>query len=170
MKRSLFFWQFIGFTFVCVLGTILHFLYDWTNLKVLSFISAVNESTWEHMKIIFFPSLIFAVFQYFFFSSEYKNYWCIKFLGILISLLSIPIIFYTTIGIFGSSPAWFNILSFFLSSGISFFIETMLFKSGRPECKIHAIPIILLLLILISFIVFTIFPLNIPLFIDPRTV
>ena len=62
MRKNLFWWQFAGFTFVCLLGSLLHFLYDWTGGSiVVAPISAVNESTWEHMKLFFLPALIFAV-------------------------------------------------------------------------------------------------------------
>ena len=61
MKRSLLLWQVFGLTFSAVLGTLLHFLYDWTDLEFLKPISAINESTFEHMKILFFPMLIFAI-------------------------------------------------------------------------------------------------------------
>ena len=43
MKRSLPFWQFAGFVFTGVFGTLLHFLYDWTDSKFSALFSAVNE-------------------------------------------------------------------------------------------------------------------------------
>jgi hypothetical protein len=63
MKKNLFIWQLVGYTFATVLGTILHFLFDWTSAYFFTPIAAVNESTWEHMKILFFPLLIFAIFH-----------------------------------------------------------------------------------------------------------
>ena len=64
MKKDLFLWQFGGFVFTVVLGTILHFLYDLTNQSVLvAPFSAVNESTFEHMKLMYFPMLIFSLIQ-----------------------------------------------------------------------------------------------------------
>ena len=63
MKKRVAFWQFAGFTVAVALGTILHFLFDWTGSFALAPVSAVNESTWEHMKILFFPMLLFAAVQ-----------------------------------------------------------------------------------------------------------
>ncbi len=65
MKRNIDLWQLVGFAFVSLIGTLLHFLYDLTGYKLTALFSAVNESTWEHMKLIFFPMLAFAVIEYF---------------------------------------------------------------------------------------------------------
>ena len=63
-KRSLALWQFGGYVFTSALGTLLHFLYDLTGENVaVSFFSAVNESTWEHMKLLFFPMFLFSLFD-----------------------------------------------------------------------------------------------------------
>ena len=78
MKRNLLLWQFGGLTFATALGTILHFVFDWTGWAFVAPISAVNESTWEHMKILFFPMLIFALIQYPFFKEESPGVWWIK--------------------------------------------------------------------------------------------
>ena len=49
-------WLIAGFIFTAVFGTLSHFFYDWSNENVLiGLISPVNESTWEHMKLLFFP-------------------------------------------------------------------------------------------------------------------
>ena len=64
MKQDLFLWQFSGFSLSSLGGTLLHFLYDWTNESILiAPFSGVNESTWEHMKLLFFPLFLFALIQ-----------------------------------------------------------------------------------------------------------
>ena len=84
--RDVTLWSFSGFSLVSLGGTILHFLYDWTNESLLiAPFSGVNESTWEHMKLLFFPLFIFALFQSFFFK-EYKNFWWIKLFSTLLGL------------------------------------------------------------------------------------
>ena len=169
MKRNITFWQIIGFSFVSLFGSLLHFLYDWTSQNPLvALFSAVNESTWEHMKLLFFSSLIFAVFQSFFFK-EYKNFWHIKLIGILTGLVAIPILFYTYNGAFGKSPDWINILIFFISAGMSFLLETYLFKRGAFFFKAPLVPIIILSVICFLFFIFTFLPPKIPLFECPVT-
>ena len=62
MKRKLRRWEIVGFAVTGLLGTLLHFVYDWTGeMRVAAAFSAVNESTWEHMKLLFVPFLVFTV-------------------------------------------------------------------------------------------------------------
>ncbi len=167
MKRSIVLWQSIGFAAVSVLGVILHFLYDWTGSTFAALFSAVNESTWEHMKLIFFPMLLFAIVQYLFVGKEYKAFWCIKLKGTLIGLALIPILFYTLQGVFGSTPDWINIAIFFVSVLAGFTYETKQFQNGSPLCKSNASAIFILFLIAVCFAIFTFVTPEIPLFRDP---
>ena len=70
MKNDLLIYQVVGLTFTALLGTILHFLYEWTNLLFVAPISAVNESTWEHMKLVFIPSFLFSIIQSFIYKKD----------------------------------------------------------------------------------------------------
>ena len=168
MKKSVFIWQLVGFTFTSVFGTLLHFLYDLTggSLFVAPF-SAVNESTWEHMKLVFFPMLIFAIIENHFLGKERKDFWCVKLLGILSTLIMIPVFFYTYNGVFGPSPDWVNILIFFTSAGLAFFFEWWLFKKNCVSCKSPTTAVLTLCAIAFLFAFFTFVTPEIPLFLDP---
>ncbi|MBR5438711.1 MAG: hypothetical protein IKV61_00640 [Clostridia bacterium] len=168
MKRSLFLWQFGGFTFAVVFGTLLHFLFEFTGSTLVTPISAVNESTWEHMKILFFPMLFYAIFEWFFLKKEYGNYWNAKLFGTLLGVELIPILFYTFKGCFGAPPDWLNILFFFVSAFLAYYYEALILKSGKYK-KFNVISIILLFLTAVLFIVFTYFTPRLPLFLDPVT-
>ncbi|WP_286082764.1 DUF6512 family protein, partial [Parablautia intestinalis] len=53
----------IGIIFVLLAGTLAHFVYDWSgNHAVIGLFTPVNESIWEHMKLLFFPMLLYAFF------------------------------------------------------------------------------------------------------------
>ena len=169
MKRSLALWQLGGYAFTAVLGTLLHFLYAWTDCIAVTPISAVNESTWEHMKLSFFPTLIFAIIQWRFFKEEYPSFWCVKLIGVLVGLVLIPVLFYTYNGAFGKTPDWLNILFFFLATGLSYLIEGWLFKRGALSCPAPWLSILLLVGISLAFFVFTFSPPKLPLFLDPVT-
>ncbi len=55
----------IGFFVVGILGTLFHFVYDWSGqLWLVGLFVPVNESTWEHMKLLFIPMLIYIMFGY----------------------------------------------------------------------------------------------------------
>ena len=168
LKSDIHLWQFVGFAITSFLGTALHFLYDLTKNPLAALFSGVNESTWEHMKLLFFPMFLFAVLQSFFIGKEYQNFWCIKLKGILLGLAAIPILFYTLQGIFGTTPDWINIGIFFVAAAVTYIYETRLFKKGSMPCKLRLWTFIALCLIAVAFWVFTFLPPNIPLFQDPN--
>ncbi len=166
MKRNIDLWSLIGFGVVSLLGTLLHFLYDIFPSPLTALFSGVNESTWEHMKLLFFPMLLFAVVQSFFFREEYENFWCIKLRGTLLGLVLIPVLFYTLRGVFGETPDLVNITIFFLSAGAAYLYEAGQFKKGSVSCpRLWAIGT--LALIAVAFFLFTFNPPAIPLFQDP---
>ena len=50
-----------GAILVCAMGTLAHFVYEWSgNNPVVGLFCAVNESTWEHIKLLFFPMLLYT--------------------------------------------------------------------------------------------------------------
>lgn len=167
MKRDLTLWQFGGFALTTLAGTLLHFLYDWTNESVwVAPFSGVNESTWEHMKLLFFPLFLFALIQSGFFKDN-RAFWCVKLVGILTGLVLIPVLFYSYNGAFGKSPDWVNIAMFFVSAGMAFLLETRLFKNNTLPCKHPWIAFGILCLIAVLFVIFTFETPRIPLFQDP---
>ena len=167
MKRNISLWQICGFVFTGIFGVILHFLYDWTDKSIIiAPFSGVNESTWEHMKLLYFPLFIFALFQSRYFNDR-KDYWCVKLSGILAGLISIPVLFYTYNGAFGKSPDWLNITMFFISAAFAFILETVLFRKGGLKCKHSTTALFIICFIGILFIVFTFSVPEIPLFQDP---
>ena len=156
-----------GLTFTAVFGTLLHFVYDWTGNIAFAPISAVNESTWEHMKILFFPMLAFALLQARFCAKSVKSFWQIKFYSLSFGLLLVPVFFYTLNGMFGNYPDWINIGIFFLSAFLGYLLEYRLFNAEFESKLPKAVAIAFLVLIGLTFSVFTFFPPQIPLFKDP---
>lgn len=167
MKKDIPLWQYAGFVFTAVFGTLLHFLYDWTGGSVLvAPFSAVNESTWEHMKLLYFPMFVFALIQSRFFR-ERKDYWCVKLAGIMMGLVLIPVLFYTLNGVFGKTPDWVNIAIFFVSAAVAFIVETRLFKKDSINCSAALLAVAVIILIGVLFVIFTFATPQIPLFRDP---
>lgn len=49
---------------VVVLGVVLHFAWEWSGRSsVVAVVAAVNESTWEHLKLAFWPALLLTPIQ-----------------------------------------------------------------------------------------------------------
>lgn len=169
MKRSIVLWQWMGFAVTAFFGTILHFLYEWLGDAVwIAPFSGVNESTWEHMKLLFWPMFIFAIAESFFFR-EREDFWSVKVRGILLGLVLIPVLFYTYNGVIGHSPDWINIAIFFISAAISYFYEMRLFNSEKIHRRTHGAAIAVLCAIAALFVVFTFFTPELDIFKDPIT-
>lgn len=169
MNRSVRLWQLVGFAVTSLGGTLLHFLYGWLGEAVwVAPFSGVNESTWEHMKLLFWPMLLFAVVQSFFFKDR-RDFWCIKLRGILLGMVLIPMLFYTCNGVVGKSPDWFNIAIFFVAAAAVYMYEARLFEGSRVRCGSQKWAMAALGVPAVLFVVFTFFPPEIGLFLDPLT-
>ena len=169
MKRQIGAWQLMGFALTSLGGTILHFLYDWLGeASWIAPFSGVNESTWEHMKLLFWPMLLFSIVQSFFFKDR-EFFWCVKLRGTLLGLVMIPIFFYTYNGVIGKSPEWLNIAIFFASAAAAFLYETRLFNAEKAGCRSPKSAIAALSVIALLFVVFTFRTPEIGIFRDPLT-
>ena len=169
MKRSIGIWQLVGFAATSLIGTLLHFLYDWLgNAAWIAPFSGVNESTWEHMKLLFWPMFLYAIIQSFFFKDR-EDFWCIKLKGTLLGLVLIPVLFYTYNGVIGKSPDWLNISIFFISAAIAYIYETRQFNDGATICKNPKAAITVFCVIAALFVVFTFKTPEIGIFRDPLT-
>ena len=169
MKRSIGLWQLCGFAATSLVGTLLHFLYEWLGEAIwIAPLSGVNESTWEHMKLLFWPMLLFAILQSFFFKDR-RDFWCVKLCGILLGLLLIPVLFYTYNGVIGESPDWINIVIFFISAAVAYLCETRLFRTEKLCCRSSKWPIAVLCIIAVLFVIFTFATPQLEIFRDPLT-
>ena len=169
MKRQIGLWQLVGFAFTALGGTLLHFLYDWLSGAIwIAPFSGVNESTWEHMKLLFWPMLLFAVVQSFFFRDR-VDFWCIKLRGILLGILLIPILFYTYNGVVGKSPDFINIAIFFITAASAYLYEYKRLQGSFTPCKKPNAAIAILIGIALLFVIFTSMPPALNVFKDPLT-
>ena len=76
MKKNIIL-KFIIFSgiFVMILGTLLHFTYEWSgNNTFVAAFSAVNESTWEHLKLLFYPMFLTTIIGYFYLGKTSPNF------------------------------------------------------------------------------------------------
>ena len=169
MKRTVWLWQLFGFAAVSLLGTLLHFLYEWSGGAIwLAPFCGVNESTAEHMKLLFWPMLAFAVFERRFFKDR-RDFWCIKLSGIAFGLFLIPFLFYGYNGVIGKSPDWVNITIFFVSAALAYIYESEKFRKSSTPCKNPQLALLTMIVIAVLFTLFTFAPPPIAIFRDPLT-
>lgn len=168
MKNNLSRWQLGGFVFTSVFGVLLHFAYDWSGENsFIALFSGVNESTWEHTKLLFFPMFIFSLIESRFIAKDHKNFWCTKLLGTLLGILLIPAIFYTYNGAFGKSPDFVNIGIYFAAAAAVYVFEARRMQKECSFCLPRGLCLVLLCLIALLYMILTGTPVKIPLFLDP---
>lgn len=168
MQKKLFKLSIAGFVFVSIIGSISHFVFKWSgyNLAVGLFFP-VNESTWEHLKLLFLPYLIWSLIEFYLLKKE-NGIFISKLIGSISGMAAIVIFFYTYTGVLGKSIEIVNILSFFIGVGIAFLIDYYLIKSKKfSSTKLDTIAIAAFIAIGAVFLIFTIAPPFIPLFKDP---
>ena len=153
-----------------IIGTILHFTYELSgeNNFVASF-SAVNESTWEHLKLVFFPMLILGIIEYFVVKKESNNYIEAKTIGIFTAICFIIVFFYTYTGILGTNFFVIDILTFILSIIIGEYVAYRLMTIENQSTTLSKVLSIgILIFLLLCFIIFTYNQPKVNLFKDPR--
>ena len=156
----------IGFIVTSVLGIISHFVYEWTGGGFLiGLFFPVNESTWEHMKLVFFPMLLFSLVAGKKMERKYPCIYNAMFTGILVGLALIPTLFYTYSGILGFDVAWVNIAVYLLSVLVAYLVVYRV----AMTCS-NKNPMILRIVIyafLVAFMVFTVYPPELGVFYAP---
>lgn len=108
---------------VSVIGTLAHFVYDWSGQNsFVGLFTPVNESTWEHMKLLFFPMLFVSAAVWLHFRKAFPYIGSSLLTGLLAGTALIPILFYTYQGILGFTITTVDIAIFYISVIAAFFI------------------------------------------------
>lgn len=160
-------WEVAGFIFTLVCGSLLHFVYKWSNKnRIVGLFSPVSESVWEHLKMLFFPMLLFSAVEYFAGGYRYSNFITSKSFGLALGLLTIVVVFYTYTGIVGKNYLIADILTFIagVAAAYGYSWYSINNNPGNPIAGI-----ILTIALLAAFLLFTYDHPKLKLFIDPIT-
>lgn len=168
MNKKLKKYELLGIIFTILMGIILHFTYTWSGSNsFVALFSAVNESTWEHLKLLFFPYILYAIFEYFTIGKHYPDFATAKLFGAIIGIITIPVLFYLYKIILGHDYLAVDILIFILSVIIAYSVSYFVLK--YLSLNLHYVSIILILFMIILFFIFTCSPPKIFLFEDPTS-
>lgn len=156
-----------GLFFTLLFGNLLHFVYDWTGQADWSaYLSAVNESTWEHMKLLAVPWLVWTVVTI----AANRSAATIlpRTAGLLTGLLAIPLLFYTYTGILGRSVDVVNVLIFQAAVLLAYLVSISLQKSSAfASLPWQILGVLIHLAAVFFFVLWTVAPPDLPLFVDP---
>ena len=168
-ERTILYYEILGMVFIIILGSLLHFTFEWSNYNSLvGIFSAVNESVWEHLKIGFWPTMLFAIIEYWFLKKYSNNFW----LGKAVCVCVIPVFIaaafysYTT---FLEESLLIDISIFMIAIVIGQLVSYKLLTYRKLSEKFTNISLIVLAVWGLAFAVFTFYPPHIPLFQDAVT-
>lgn len=160
----------LGILFTFAAGSLLHFAYAWSDEALLfALLTPVNESPWEHLKLLFTPMLLFGIWEYASYGREQKNFIPATVFSMYLGMGVILTAFYTYSGILGRNTLPADIFVFFLGIVTAYFWRLRAFWKNRfSSVGMQRIGIFLLALLFTAFFLFTFLPPGLPLFQSPE--
>lgn len=159
----------ITFAVIGALGTLCHFGFEFFGKSYAgALIFPVNESVWEHMKLIFYPSAVFFLIEYIIFKPDSGGYWPSSLFGIYYGMLVIAVIYYTVSGIVGRNIDFVNILSYYI--GVAAMLKKRNLLMKHPVYGSESVKAIAAALAVITVLLFSVWSFNPPslgIFISP---
>lgn len=168
-SKIIFRWELAGVFFLIIAGSLLHFVYEWSNYNpVVGVFSPVNESVWEHLKMGFTSLIIFSIIEYWFLGGKVHNFISAKALGILGLELTIVVGFYVYTSIIGTHILFVDILLYVIGCALCQVISCNVLTRTEFTPFAKYVNAGILLALGVSFIVFTFYTPKLPVFKDSR--
>jgi hypothetical protein len=167
-------WIILGIPVLFIIGSLMHFAYDWSGEStIVGIFTPVNESIWEHLKMTFWPMLIWWFIGYFILNKRITisvHQWFVSCsVAEIVCLLVIVSFYYTYTGAFGIESLILDIFSLFLGIALGQLIALHIYKYGKNSNYFFQYAIAILVLMALAFTIFTFYPPQIPLFMDSTT-
>lgn len=154
--------------FIIILGSALHFAFEWSgNQAIVGVFSAVNESVWEHLKLAFWPALLFMLIEYALLKKTFNNFALAKTVGVYVMVITIPIIFYSYTAVIGDN-FFMDILTFVIAVIIGQLVSYRLLTHHKLSQYFNIVALFALVVLGLAFMLFTFYPPQISIFRDPR--
>lgn len=166
-NKSVFLFEIFGMIFIILLGSMLHFTFELSGFNpVVGIFSAVNESVWEHLKIAFWPALLYLFLEFRHVYRKSNNFFFAKAIGIYLIMLIIPVIFYSYTA-FLEENLIIDIGSFVFAIIVGQYFSFRVLTHKKLIRAFELIGLISLILLAVAFAVFTFYPPEVDLFRDP---
>ncbi|NMD00189.1 MAG: hypothetical protein GYA62_10765 [Bacteroidales bacterium] len=162
-------YELIGFLITVIFGSFLHFAFELSGYYTpVAIIAAVNESTWEHLKLGFLPILLWGIYEYFKLGFKNKNFVIAKATNMIAFCILVPVIFYSYVYILGKNFLILDISDFVISVAVSQYLGYKIIKI-KKDLKLDVLGYSLIIILMFLFIIFTFLPPQFVLFKDPIT-
>lgn len=159
-------WELIGIVFIVFLGSFMHFTYELSGENaIVGAFSAINESTWEHLKLAVFPALLFMLIESKFMKRP-KNFFCAKAKGIWLMPMLIIVFFYAYTAVIPDNFLM-DIAIFILAVVIGQMVSYKMMLSRKDYGRFAKASIVSLIVLTILLIFLTYVPPEMFLFQDP---
>lgn len=167
-------WILLGIPVLFIVGFFMHYIYEWSgNSTIVGIFAPVNESVWEHLKLTFWPMLIWWITGYVIFAKSNKISASQWFSSCTFAELVCPLVvlcfYYTYTGAFGIESLILDIFSLFLGVAVAQGLALHVYKYAGFSQNYLYILVAILILLAVTFTVFTFTPPHIPLFKDSVT-
>ncbi len=127
-------WHIIGFFWIVIVGSLLHFTYEWSGKStIVGYFSPVNESVWEHLKLGYFSLTFFMLIDYWILRNKTTGYFLAKALGILSMNLFIVIINFIYETVTDKSSTIFHIILFLVGAFICQWVSLYIMKRNVKD-------------------------------------
>jgi len=166
MKNKLLLWEIGSFIFIGLVGAALHFTFEFSNFEnmVVAFFSAVNESTWEHLKMVFWPGVWFALIEYTYVRDRANNYLIARATSLFIMPLVITVGWYLYTPFTQKSIYKVDLFLFYLAVLLGQVVSYKLLTRAPLSRKANNFAVGSLIVMLVAFSTFTFYPPHIFLF------
>ena len=154
----------------CGLGVLLHYVYEWSGGNLfIGLFAPVNESVWEHLKLVVMPILFLMIFEFSIYGRLRYNFFTAKLLGTLVGIMTILNSYYFYTGALGIQNMPLNIFLFIAGVLVAYATSLSIMTSNK---RIgggiwETLSILALGALCAAFFWFTLYPVHVPLFRDP---
>lgn len=162
-------WELAGLFLTLIFGNLLHFVYDWSGQSIAAAVfAAVNESTWEHMKLLVTPWVIWSLVEAVALRGSRRPVLMARALGLLVGVVLIPAVYYTYTGALGASSMIADVVLFQAAVLLGAWLSWRIMAAGKLTGPLWSILGALVLLgVWGLFLWWTFDPPVLPIFIDP---
>ena len=113
----------IGCIVSILIGVLFHFAFEFTGKNnIVGIFTPVNESVWEHLKLIFVPFTLFSIAFYFYSKKKFSNMLLVTLFANVVGMFTVVTMSYIGTLILGGENMVYNIVSYVISMIVTFSI------------------------------------------------
>jgi len=170
MKKQVRKWELIGIAVIAGVGAVMHFAFEWSGeLRLVAVFAAVNESVWEHLKMTYWPALLYAALSYRKLKGASDNFTIAKAAGIYVMPAAIVGLFYAYTAITGSESLIADIAVFVVAIALGQLASYRILAMPRLSRRLYILAIVGIVALGVIYALFTFYPPQAQIFMESAT-